>query len=40
MLREQRMERSIRPLFGALLKMERDTRPFERLAFIAQRQGR
>ncbi len=38
-LREKRLKKSIPPLFGALLKNEQDTQLFERLAFIAQRQG-
>jgi MoxR-like ATPase len=39
-LREKRLKKAIPPLFGALLKNEQDTQLFERLAFIAQRQGR
>lgn len=39
-LREKRVKKTIPPLFGALLKNEQDTQLFERLAFIAQRQGR
>ncbi|MEK0081941.1 AAA family ATPase [Benzoatithermus flavus] len=39
-LREKRVKKAIPPLFGALLKNEQDTQLFERLAFIAQRQGR
>ena len=39
-LREKRAKKAIPPLFGALLKNEQDTELFERLAFIAQRQGR
>lgn len=38
-LREKRLKKAIPPLFGALLKNEQDTQLFERLAFIAQRQG-
>ena len=39
-LHEKRAKKAIPPLFGALLKNEQDTQLFERLAFIAQRQGR
>jgi MoxR-like ATPase len=39
-LHEKRVKKAIPPLFGALLKNEQDTQLFERLAFIAQRQGR
>ena len=39
-LREKRLKKAIPPLFGALLKNEQDTELFERLAFLAQRQGR
>ena len=39
-LHEKRAKKAIPPLFGALLKNEQDTELFERLAFIAQRQGR
>ena len=39
-LREKRLKKAIPPMFGALLKNEQDTQLFERLAFIAQRQGR
>lgn len=39
-LHEKRTKKAIPPLFGALLKNEQDTQLFERLAFIAQRQGR
>ncbi len=39
-LREKRLKKAIPPLFGSLLKNEQDTQLFERLAFIAHRQGR
>ena len=39
-LHEKRVKKTIPPLFGALIKNEQDTELFERLAFIAQRQGR
>ena len=39
-LHEKRAKKAIPPMFGALLKNEQDTQLFERLAFIAQRQGR
>jgi len=39
-LRERDPKRLIPPLHGALLKNEQDVHLFERLAFIAQREGR
>ena len=39
-LKEKRNNKSIPPLFGALLKNEQDTELFEKLAFIANRQSR
>jgi hypothetical protein len=39
-LRERDPKKLIPPLYGALLKNEQDVHLFERLAFIAKREGR
>jgi hypothetical protein len=39
-LRERDPKRLIPPLHGALLKNEKDVHLFERLAFLARREGR
>ena len=39
-LRETSVKKSLPPLYGALLKNEQDIMLFERLAFMAKRQGR
>jgi hypothetical protein len=39
-LRERDPKKLIPPLHGALLKNEQDVHLFERLAFIAKREGR